>query len=117
MTCDYNGDYSCNQCYLNWEGTWLNTRPKWIGNHIDGMFISKEPKPSAKSEEGFSINELGLFDGDIPNDNIRLLFNKYEYMILQKNGLVDMKNYITLLKNNKNMVLTGAPGTDRKSFV
>lgn len=65
-----------NQCYLNWNGTWLNTRPIWnkAKQIITGLYLSKQEKASAKSEMSFSLSELGLFDDMAPNEKSKKFF-------------------------------------------
>lgn len=111
-----NNGYTTKSCYLNWEGTWLNIRPQWGQDkkHITDLYISvEEGANNAKSLLSFSIDQLGLFDGLSPNDNIKKMFNKYYSLIKDNEKRQTMQQYIRLLKANKNIILTGAPGTGK----
>lgn len=83
VTCSF-GSYMTNQCYLNWNGTWLNTRPIWnkAKQIITGLYLSKQEKASAKSEMSFSLSELGLFDDMAPNENLKKFFDTFETLIV-----------------------------------
>lgn len=121
---EYNGNYVCininnhfgngyttTLCYLNWEGTWLNTRVKWNDkkDKITYIYLSKEKKSSAKPIVIYTIDELGLFDNQEPNEKLKECFNLFYKLIID----VSMEKYVKLLTTNKNIVLTGAPGTGK----
>lgn len=111
-----NNGYTTKSCYLNWEGTWLNIRPQWGQDkkHITDLYISvEEGANNAKSLLSFSLDQLGLFDGLPPNDNIKKMFNKYYSLIKDNEKRQTMQQYIRLLEANKNIILTGAPGTGK----
>lgn len=114
VTCSF-GSYMTNQCYLNWRGTWLNTRPIWnkAKQTITGLYLSKQETASAKSELSFSLSELGLFDEMVPNENLKKFFDTFETFIVDKEKHEVMIEYADLLKSNKNLILTGAPGTGK----
>ncbi len=125
--CDYNGhtlcinisanygSYMSGVCYLNWKGTWLNTRPRWnkAKKCITGLYISEEETTTAPPVIEFSLQDLGLFDRLPPNENCKLLFDKFYSLILEENRRVAMQQYVKLLLTNKNIILTGAPGTGK----
>lgn len=114
ITCSF-GSYMTNQCYLNWQGTWFNTRPEWdkSKNRIIRLYLSKQAKAAAKSELSFSLSELGLFDNLFPNDNLKKFFDLFESLIINEEKHNAMLPYTNLLIDNKNLILTGAPGTGK----
>lgn len=114
ITCSF-GSYMTNQCYLNWQGTWFNTRPEWdkSKNRIIRLYLSKQAKAAAKSELSFSLSELGLFDNLFPNDNLKIFFDLFESLIINEEKHNAMLPYTNLLIDNKNLILTGAPGTGK----
>ena len=107
------GRYTTAQCYLNWEGTWLNVRPRWKNNSISNLYLSEEERASAEAILEMSILELGLFDNNKPNDKLKEFFDKFYKMIIMYNISISVGNYIPLLKSNHNLILTGAPGTGK----
>lgn len=114
ITCSF-GSYMTNQCYLNWQGTWFNTRPEWdkSKNRIIRLYLSKQAKATAKSELSYSLSELGLFDNLPPNDNLKKFFDLFESLIINEEKHNAMLPYTNLLIDNKNLILTGAPGTGK----
>jgi len=114
ITCSY-GSYMTNQCYLNWQGTRFDTRPEWDKSkqRIVRLYLSIQAKATAKSELSFELSELGLFDNLPPNDNLKKFFDLFESLIINEEKHNAMLPYTILLKNNKNLILTGAPGTGK----
>ena len=114
---------------LRWKGTWLNIRADWDFiddkvNHIKALYISTKRYPQLPFEQEFSIDELGLFDQKEPNDHLKTFMSKFidilhnykqEYTIQEQNALESplLQAIIKLLEANKNLILTGAPGTGK----
>lgn len=107
--------YTTKSCYLNWKDTWLNIRPEWGDKkRIIGLYISVEEGASnASSLLSFTLEQLGLFDMLAPNDNLRKMFDTYYSLIKDEENDRAMQQYVKLLEVNKNIVLTGAPGTGK----
>lgn len=114
ITCSF-GSYMTNQCYLNWQGTWFNTRPKWDKSRqkIIELYLSRQAKATAKPELSFKLSELGLFDNLPPNDNLKKFYDLFESLIINEEKHNAMLPYTELLVANKNLILTGAPGTGK----
>lgn len=106
-------NYKSTSCYLNWEGTWLNIRPRWTNNHISCLFLSKEEKANAEAIFEKSLSDLGLFDNNKPNDTIKEFYDEFYKMIDMHNKLNSLEKFISLLTANHNLILTGAPGTGK----
>jgi DNA polymerase III delta prime subunit len=108
--------YQQRNCYLHWMETWYNIHANWENNHITSLYLSKEPKVDAKKELEKTIKDLGLFQKEI-TDDLKDFFNEYmkygigDTQMTQENTFV--KKYANLLKNTKNLILTGAPGTGK----
>lgn len=114
ITCSF-GSYMTNQCYLNWQGTWFNTRPKWDKSRqkIIELYLTRQAKATAKPELSFKLSELGLFDNLPPNDNLKKFYDLFESLIINEEKHNAMLPYTELLIANKNLILTGAPGTGK----
>lgn len=104
--------YPNNGCYLHWEGTDINIIAKWNQEKtsIESLTIANIPK-----EVNENLNELGLYNNTVPNDNLINFFNTYieAYSEKHSNTINKMEEYVNLLKSNHNLILTGAPGTGK----
>ena len=104
--------YPNNGCYLHWERTDINIIAKWNQEKtsIESLTIANIPK-----EVNENLNELGLYNNTVPNDNLINFFNTYieAYSEKHSNTINKMEEYVNLLKSNHNLILTGAPGTGK----
>ena len=109
------GSYMTNQCYLNWQNTWFNTRPNWDKSKqkIEGLYLSKQEKASAEPELSFSLSQVCLVDKMPSNENLKKFFNMFESLIINEEKHNAMLPYTKLITVNKNLILTGAPGTGK----
>lgn len=119
------GNYKTVKCYLNWADTGLNIIARWKENQISSLALEEYQwwlKPTKRVDLGMnkSITELGLFDNNIPNDNVKSLFDKFNSLIIEWNAneqnrqiMANIRPYSQLLEEAKNIVLTGAPGTGK----
>jgi len=120
------GNYRSVKSYLNWEGTGINVIAKWGNENIVNLslehylFWLKTPRRQNLNVDK-KIESLGLFDNkeDVTED-FKVFFDSFNKEIIDYN-LQQEKNkrmqkiqpYINLLKNNHNLILTGAPGTGK----
>lgn len=116
----YSSNYTSNACYLNWMDTWINVRPHWTSvnneQHVDSLFLTQEQASNAKAELTRTLSELGLFDNQEPNDTLKSFLDTYKNMLENYNDNYtgqEYTEYVKLLKANKNLILTGAPGTGK----
>lgn len=116
------GNYQAVTSYLNWEETAINVRAIWKQNEVTGLKIVTDSYPAnnAKDIVSYTIQNLGLFDNNSPNQNLKDFFNKFYSLKTdwntKKHKEVTMKKiqpYIDLLKSSKNLIFTGAPGTGK----
>lgn len=111
--------------YFTWEDTCNNIIANWDGDKITALSEveqSLNDKGNVVSSKFINhnvpISRLGLFDGKNPNDALKLFYIDYYkgYNLTLYHELMDTYNaqkYIDILKANKNLVLTGAPGTGK----
>ena len=91
----------------------------WHGSHIENLYmLYYNPDTGERSQKNvsFAIKDLGLFDGQVPNENIISFFDEYNKMIetiYKERAMMKIDKYIDLLEANKNLILTGAPGTGK----
>jgi 5-methylcytosine-specific restriction protein B len=119
------GNYKTVKCYLNWAATGLNVIARWKENQIISLSLEEYQfwlKPTERVDLGMnkSIEGLGLFDNNIPNDNLKSFFDKFNSLIIEWNEnenniqlMANIKPYTQLLEDAKNIILTGAPGTGK----
>lgn len=116
--------YTKQGCYLNWLPTSINVIALWNNSENEILFLKivKDSYPVNKAKDvlNFSIIELGLFDNNKPNQNLISFFKTFENEIIQYKILQNKKAkmekitpYIQILETNKNIILTGAPGTGK----
>jgi len=130
------GNYKTKKCYLNWVGTGINIFAGWKGDKIDNLYIGYCYWWYSDYSEAFitrTISELELFKDNI-SSNLQDFCNYFmdekknynnkkgeyykrekEYYDSEKKEKVMKRNelYISLLRSNNNIVLTGAPGTGK----
>jgi len=103
--------------YLHWIFTSINVIAVWQkdANSIEYLRIVKNSYPITNAEEvlTLSIQELGLFDNQEPNNKLQLFFDKFNELIMEKNGKGNVFQCVQKLKISKNIILTGAPGTGK----
>lgn len=114
--------YKTGGCYLNWNGTAINVNAIWEKDSISKLKLVKDSYPLSNSKDvlTFSMNDLGLFDNNSPNNNLKTFFDKFNELIIshrieqkKRTNMLNLQPYIELLEANKNLILTGAPGTGK----
>lgn len=114
----YASDFKSRGTYLNWNGTDLNVGATWgEDNHIASLKIIRDAasrNPSVLIEK--TIEELGLFDGESPNEELKTFFENYLNAYKECKG-ASMDKFVEeakkLLLKKKNVILQGAPGTGK----
>ena len=104
--------------YLNWEGTGYNILARWNDDKKDIVGLQLAIC-SMEGKKGFwknvgkakTLEDLGLFDDCPPNSTIKTFFDNYCKMYMPQ--LYNNMNIVNLLKSNKNLILTGAPGVGK----
>lgn len=119
------GNYKTVKCYLNWADTGLNIVARWNGEQVNSLSLEEYQwwlKPIKRVDLGInkSINELGLYDNNPPNDNLKSFFDEFDSLIIEWNEneykeqiMANIEPYTKLLEEAKNIILTGAPGTGK----
>jgi hypothetical protein len=112
------GKYKSTKCYLNWDWTGLNVNAKWTNDHIKSLYLNKYAEDTGNNVLGVekALIDLGLFDNKPPNNNLIALFDRYNSLIIDWKIMEELKKYehlVNVLKDSKNVILTGAPGTGK----
>ncbi|MCQ2309870.1 MAG: AAA family ATPase [Bacteroidales bacterium] len=132
------GDYRTKKCYLNWPDTGINIYAKWYKSNVKSLIIGycywwNEPRLYEDVIEK-RIDDLGLFDDNYPNDELKDFYNHFKGELEQYNNeegkyfekekkhnenqklkqiMADIQPKVNLLTTNYNLILTGAPGTGK----
>ena len=109
--------YTNRGSYLNWIHTSINVIAVWQkdASSIECLRIVKNSFPITNAEEvlTFSVQDLGLFDNQEPNNKLQRFFDKFNELIIYEKGKGNIFQCVQKLKNSKNIILTGAPGTGK----
>lgn len=107
-------------CYINWKDTGVNVVAFWDQGEAVRLnlsyFSEKDKNKSWKDlKSSFSIAELGLYDHKAPNSNLKEFFSNYRlaYMNDQYGISEEIYNACRILRNKKDIILQGAPGTGK----
>ena len=121
--------YANSGSYLHWKGTELNIRPEWDINKSTITRLTITDKES--KNKSVSIEELGLFDEQAPNQHIEVFFNGFcelrsstslSQSTMDSNGRpansdctikIGDRDIVEHLTSNHNIILHGAPGTGK----
>ena len=107
--------------YLHWYNTAISIKAHWERVEpdsnvwcIQSLYICFYNGPAVKES---SLDELGLFDGKAPNDELKQFWSEFDSMWWKKinsdDGVKMLDDLVDILSNNKNLILTGAPGTGK----
>lgn len=104
--------------YLHWDKTGHNISANWKNDNIESFqldeFLSNGNRVSGKK---FSIEELGLFDKEAPNENLITFYNLFVKMLNQHNVVPKYRSYITAIKSKPFLLLAGISGTGKSRIV
>lgn len=106
------GDYATKRSYLQWKDTGLNINAEWDGEKKKIVLLKASCYTDEKSEcPGFKVEDLSLFkaDTDESRQKIKDFLDKYA----QSKVDLSLNEIIAILEKNKNLILTGAPGTGK----
>ena len=88
----YGTSFKSYSTYLHWKGTGHNISANWDGDTISSLQLV-EFKGNSKWEEQpvkFSLDELGLYDDNEPNENVRIMFDAFVDMLKKSDEIVDV---------------------------
>lgn len=135
---NYGGNYRTKKCYLNWRDTGINIYAEWDKSNVKSLIIGYcywWNKPCLYEDVvEKQIADLGLFDDNYPNDELKGFYNHFKgeleqyyneegkYFEKEKKHyenqkleqiMADIQPKVNLLTTNHNLILTGAPGTGK----
>lgn len=112
------GDYTSVKSYLNWEGTGINIIARWNGDKTKICKLSQDCYLGEGNRKKIgtdkNLDELGLFDNlENITENLMAFWESFNRQIIEYQNMQRIKPYVKLLETNKNLILTGAPGTGK----
>ena len=110
--------------YLSWTETWINVKANVELDATQGtkrvrsLYVCHNEGANAPADLTMTLEELGLFDGQGPNDNLKRFWQEFKTQLEQHDHKYGAEAYLLnkllyLLRRNRNVVLTGAPGTGK----
>ena len=124
-------NYKSKGSYLNWYGTGHNVIANWLGNVISTLQLVEYKETSKKKwweplDLKYSLDELGLYDGKEPNDNLKSFYDAFAEML--KNEPADIpaqeqeenavSEPLTFTSSHpRQIIYYGAPGTGKSHTI
>lgn len=120
----YGKGYYTRKCYLNWASTGINVNANWDdSDHIKSLRLEhyyEDDKSYDSIGKPQSLENLGLFDSQKPNQTLKDFYRVYRDTYIEEckqhqnnKAMNKLTPYIHLLKNKKNLILQGAPGSGK----
>lgn len=106
--------------YLHWDKTGHNISAIWNkDNNVIESFQLEEFLAEGKRVSGkkFSIEELGLFDNEDPNENLIQFYKLFVKMLTSHKATLEYRPYITAIKSKPFLLLAGISGTGKSRIV
>ena len=104
--------------YLHWDKTGHNISAIWKNDDVESFqleeFLSEGNRVSGKK---FSIEELGLFDNEVPNENLIQFYKLFVKMLTSHKVTLENRPYITAIKSKPFLLLAGISGTGKSRVV
>ena len=115
-------------CFINWSMTGHNIKAVWGKKHPDRviwLYVCEYDGYDYDKSPEVSRQQLGLFDGQEPNDELKKFWLEFESRRLrdlpnnhtqqtnQSQAHDELEPLLKLLTSNHNLILTGAPGTGK----
>lgn len=126
----YGSSYKGLATYLHWDSTPHNIIANWKGTSISTLQLldyndtTKEREPLNIK---FSLEDLGLYDGKEPNDNVKVFFSEFVKLLKKgtKNLVVDESPKMDVVSeplsfgsfHPRQIIYYGAPGTGKSHTI
>ena len=115
-------------CFINWSMTGHNIKAVWGKKRPDRviwLYVCEYDGYDFDKSPEVSLQQLGLFDGQEPNEELKKFWLEFESRLLgdlpnnhtqqtnQSQAHDELEPLLKLLTSNHNLILTGAPGTGK----
>ena len=105
--------------FLQWNNTARNIKADWEGSKISALYVCSYWEEDGEDTRGLTctVEQLGLFEDGEPNQELKKFWEAFYSLLAEHKNWVawyQMTNELhELIANNKNLILTGAPGTGK----
>lgn len=124
--CVYGSSFQGRATYLHWDTTGHNISANWDGNTITSLqcveFREKEGKKSWEEQPTkFTLDELGLYDGQMPNENVKAFYDAFAKMLEndahQVSENLEDQEPLDFIQSAQQIIYYGAPGTGKSHTI
>lgn len=124
--CVYGSSFQGRATYLHWDTTGHNISANWEGNTITSLqcveFREKEGKKSWEEQPTkFTLDELGLYDGQMPNENVKAFYDAFAKMLENDDHQVseNLEDHepLDFIQSAQQIIYYGAPGTGKSHTI
>lgn len=124
--CVYGSSFQGRATYLHWDTTGHNISANWDGNTITSLqcveFREKEGKKSWEEQPTkFTLDELGLYVGQMPNENVKAFYDAFAKMLENDDHQVseNLEDHepLDFIQSAQQIIYYGAPGTGKSHTI
>lgn len=112
-----------NAAYLHWDSTGHNVLANWNGDTIISLKLVEyfEPSKERITKDTMSLDELGLYDGQEPNENLKKFYDAFVELLKNdstmplvedEDGPLEFGDFIP-----RQIIYYGAPGTGKSHTI
>lgn len=112
-----------NAAYLHWDSTGHNVLANWNGDAIISLKLVEYLEPSQEriTKDVVSLTDLGLYDGQEPNENLRKFYNAFVELLKNDSTMPLEEDKNNPLKfgdfTPRQIIYYGAPGTGKSHTI
>lgn len=112
-----------NAAYLHWDRTGHNVLANWNGDTIISLKLAEYQKSSKKriSKDTMSLDELGLYDGQEPNENLKQFYDAFVDLLKSDPNMPMEEPEDSPLEfgdfTPRQIIYYGAPGTGKSHTI
>ena len=112
-----------NAAYLHWDRTGHNVLANWNGDTIISLRLAEYLKPSKEriTKDTMSLDELGLYDGQEPNENLKKFYDAFVDLLKSDPNMPMEEPEDSPLEfgdfTPRQIIYYGAPGTGKSHTI
>ncbi|WP_228114049.1 AAA family ATPase [Segatella copri] len=112
-----------NAAYLHWDSTGHNVLANWNGDTIISLKLVEyfEPSKERITKDTMSLDELGLYDGQEPNENLKKFYDAFVELLKNDSTMPLEEDEDSPLEfgdfTPRQIIYYGAPGTGKSHTI